>query len=72
VNETRYRPAGLGSDEVPAAIGALLAAKGIVPVDQGPEKVLVPPMPGLAVLVDDALFLGRQHLPLLRRYLRGS
>jgi hypothetical protein len=36
----------------------------------GPEQVIHPAMPGIAVLLGDELFIGRQHLPLITARLK--
>ena len=37
--------------------------------EQGPDQVLRPAMPGLVMLLDEELFIGRQHLPLIEQRL---
>lgn len=43
----------------------LMRRYGIRLQSSGPEPLLNRPMPGIAVQLDDELFIGRQHLPLL-------
>jgi hypothetical protein len=64
----RYGPPGMSPDDYPAQITALLNAAGLSLGDEGPEQVLRPAMPGIVVLLDDEIFIGRQHLPLIARH----
>jgi 2-hydroxychromene-2-carboxylate isomerase len=64
----RYGPPGMSPDVYPAQITALLNAAGLSLGDEGPEQVLRPAMPGIVVLLDDEIFIGRQHLPLIARH----
>ncbi|WP_439102765.1 DsbA family protein [Congregibacter sp.] len=71
-NERRYAvPA-----QTPASYGEvitdLLRAGGISLSDNGPEQLLRPAMPGVVVLLDDEIFIGRQHLPLIARKLGAT
>ena len=62
----RYGPAGMaaGSDCL-QAIAQYLQACHINLADRGPDQLLRPAMPGIVVLADEEVFIGRAHLPLL-------
>lgn len=64
----RYGPAGMSPGDYPARIAALLHAAGVSLDDDGPSQVVHPAMPGIVVLLDDEIFIGRQHLPLIARH----
>jgi 2-hydroxychromene-2-carboxylate isomerase len=64
----RYGPAGISPRDYPARIAALLHAAGVSLDDEGPSQVVNPAMPGIVVLLDDEIFIGRQHLPLIARH----
>jgi hypothetical protein len=38
----------------------------------GPDQIVRPALPGIAVLLDEELFIGRQHLPLLQARLSAQ
>ncbi len=64
-NARRYSPQGLSPDDYADAIASLLANNNIALSGSGPDQVVHTAMPGIAVLVGEELFIGRQHLPLL-------
>lgn len=82
-NLRRYSPASLLSVEasdseflglperIGEAIQAFLRKHHLHLETRPPADALDPPMPGVAVMLDDELFIGRQHLPLLERRLLG-
>ncbi|WOJ98088.1 DsbA family protein [Congregibacter brevis] len=65
----RYGVLGVAEDSYPEAIEALLNSLNIKLSPDVPEKLLRPAMPGVNVLLDDEIFIGRQHLPLLAKKL---
>lgn len=61
----RYAPQGVAHDEMAEAVGLELKRLGITLQSEGPADVTHPAMPGIVVKIDEELFIGRQHLPLL-------
>jgi 2-hydroxychromene-2-carboxylate isomerase len=61
----RYDSSGIASRDYAEAIEQYLQQSDISLADDGPEQLMQPAMPGMIVLMDDELFIGRQHLPLL-------
>jgi len=62
----RYAPESLGSSECESAIAETLKHMNIELQSGVPEQFARPALPGIAVLMDEELFIGRQHLPLLQ------
>lgn len=69
-NLERYNSTGSESGNYANAIAQLLQQNQITPKMEGPEQVVRPAMPGIVVLLDDELFIGRQHLPLITARLK--
>ncbi|MEH6637153.1 MAG: DsbA family protein, partial [Halioglobus sp.] len=65
LNLERYNSTEVASGSYTDAIDQLLQQNQISPKRDGPEQVIHPAMPGIVVLCDDELFIGRQHLPLI-------
>jgi 2-hydroxychromene-2-carboxylate isomerase len=65
LNLDRYNSTGTKSDNYTNAIELIMQQHNISPTMQGPEQVVRPAMPGVVALLDDELFIGRQHLPLI-------
>lgn len=65
----RYGVLGVAEDSYPEAIEVLLNSLNIQLSLDVPEKLQRPAMPGVNVLLDDEIFIGRQHLPLLAKKL---
>lgn len=65
LNLERYDTSDTASGNYSNAIDRLLQQNQISPGKDGPERVIHPAMPGVVVLCDDELFIGRQHLPLI-------
>jgi len=70
-NLDRYCSYESESESYKVAIDRLLQQHKISLQTNGPEQVTRPAMPGIVVLLDDELFIGRQHFPLLRKRLTG-
>jgi len=68
LNQSRYLPPGLPAEAVPAATEALLESRGIVLADGMPGRDMsARGYPGAPqFLLGDEIFVGRQHLPLIR------
>ncbi len=64
-NTRRYAPQATSLQDATAMIAKTLAEHGIRLADSGPDQVVHAAMPGIVVLAEDELFIGRQHLPLL-------
>jgi 2-hydroxychromene-2-carboxylate isomerase len=71
-NLERYNSSGVAPDGYRAAIAQLLQLHHITPKKVGPERVVRPAMPGIVALLDDELFIGRQHLPLISARLTAT
>ena len=69
-NLERYNSTGAEAGDYTNAIAQLLQQNQISPKKDGPEQVIRPAMPGIVVLWDDELFIGRQHLPLITAWLK--
>jgi 2-hydroxychromene-2-carboxylate isomerase len=69
-NLERYNSTGAKPGNYTNAIDQLLQQNKISPKVNGPEQVIRPAMPGVAVLLGDELFIGRQHLPLVTARLK--
>jgi 2-hydroxychromene-2-carboxylate isomerase len=65
LNLDRYNPAAAKSGNYSNAIDQFLQQNNISLRKNGPEQVIRPAMPGVVALLDDELFIGRQHLPLI-------
>jgi hypothetical protein len=67
----RYGPADVSSDDhdYGERIATLLHANNITLSEEGPEQVVHPAMAGIVILLGDELFIGRQHLALIARYI---
>ena len=61
----RYGPPGVDPESYSGMIDNLLCDLNISISTEGPEQVLRPAMPGIVMLLDDEIFIGRQHLPLV-------
>ena len=68
----RYNSTKTPSGNYTAVIDRLLQKNEISPTKDGPEQVIHPAMPGIVILCDDELFIGRQHLPLITARLSSS
>ncbi|EAQ97350.1 DsbA family protein [Congregibacter litoralis] len=68
-NERRYGVLDQGQTNYGDLISEMLRAAGIPLEAECPEQVLRPAMPGVVVLLDDEIFIGRQHLPLIAKKL---
>jgi 2-hydroxychromene-2-carboxylate isomerase len=64
-NLARYCAVEAQSESYSGAIDQLLKQHNISLQGVGPQQVIRPAAPGIVVLLDDELFIGRQHLPLL-------
>ena len=67
-NIRRYSPQGL-TGEMASAISRELERLNIRLETDGPKDITHPPMPGIVIKLDDELFIGRQHLPLISKLL---
>ncbi len=65
----RYGPSEIAPGDYAQAIEQRLLKSNIILADNGPDSLMRPAMPGVVVLLDDELFIGRQHLPLLAQRL---
>lgn len=68
--ERRYGVAGVAQD-YRAAVDEVLREQGIALSVDPPGPLHAPPMPGMAVLLGEELFVGRHHLPMLAARLGG-
>ncbi len=69
----RYTPPGLEPGDIAAALTEELKTHGITLAQEGPPETIRPALPGVIVKVDEELYIGRQHLPLLAIHLaQGS
>ncbi|MFK7828468.1 MAG: DsbA family protein [Congregibacter sp.] len=66
----RLSEASVG-DMASSRIGEFLRQHHLVLEDHMPGDSFDPPMSGVAVMLDDELFIGREHLPLIERRLRA-
>ncbi|WP_439107297.1 DsbA family protein [Congregibacter sp.] len=64
-NKRRYGVLDIQSDAYADAITDTLSSFDIHLSSEGPEQVTEPAMPGIVMLLDDEIFIGRQHLPLV-------
>lgn len=71
-NLERYNSTEAEPGDYMHAIAQLLQQNKISPKKDGPEQVIHPAMPGIVVLLDEELFIGRQHLPLITARLRNE
>lgn len=71
-NLRRYRPEGLQVSSFSPLIERLLLRHGIDLADAGDSPIRDPRAPGILVMLDDEPFIGRQHLPLVRRRLEHA
>lgn len=62
----RYAPESPTDSDFKTAIVETLKRMNIELHSGGPEQIARPALPGIAVLMDEELFIGRQHLPLIR------
>jgi 2-hydroxychromene-2-carboxylate isomerase len=69
-NEHRYHLATITN--IPDAIGELLHSAQISLQSDGPSQVVHPAMSGIAILWNDEILIGRQHLPLIKARLEKS
>ncbi|MEP6390613.1 MAG: DsbA family protein [Halioglobus sp.] len=60
----RYTPESLSAGHYQSAIDETLKRMNIELQSDGPEQLARPALPGIAVMLDEELFIGRQHLPL--------
>jgi len=72
LNLERYNSTKTAASNYASAIDRLLQQNQISAKRDGPEQVIHPAMPGVVVLFDDELFIGRQHLPLITTRLRAA
>lgn len=76
-NISRYEPDGASSDgsNSPSSyadrIADVIVAHNIEITDDGPDQLMRPAGPGIVMLLDDELFIGRQHLPLMELALKA-
>lgn len=76
----RYAPGEAKSEDIPAALTAALTAEltaelkthGLVLAQEGPAEVRNPALPGIVVKIDEELYIGRQHLPLIALHLASG
>jgi 2-hydroxychromene-2-carboxylate isomerase len=69
-NLQRYARAGVTDDQMSEAVSQELQKLHITLADTGPLDVIHPALPGVVVKIDESLFIGRQHLPLIATLLR--
>ena len=69
-NLERYCPQEIAHNSVSVAIENEMNRLGINIETEGPSDVTHPAMPGIVVKLNEELFIGRQHLPLLRALLQ--
>ena len=70
-NLRRYSPLGQAGDmtEIASAVSQELKRLNIHLEDNGPDDIRQPPMPGIVIKLDEEIFIGRQHLPLISKLL---
>jgi len=71
-NLERYNSTGTMPGNYANDIDQFLQQNHISPEMNGPEQVVRPAMPGIVVLLDDELFIGRQHMPLITARLKQA
>ena len=71
-DQRRYASESRAGDDCQRAIAETLKRMNIKLHTGGPEKIARPALPGIAVLLDDELFIGRQHLPLIHARLNAQ
>ena len=67
----RYAPESPADGDFKTAIAETLERMNIELQSGGPEQIARPALPGIAVLLDEELFIGRQHLPLIQTRLNA-
>ena len=68
----RYASESLASDDCQGAIVETLKRMNIELQSGGPEQIVRPALPGIAVMLDEEIFIGRQHLPLVEARLSAQ
>lgn len=64
-NLHRYGGGVVSNDELAKAVHKELEQRQITLADSGPSDVIHPALPGVVIKIDEDIFIGRQHLPLI-------
>lgn len=64
-NLQRYGNVNVSDDEIAEAVQQELHKMQITLAGSGPDDVIHPALPGIVIKIDDGIFIGRQHLPLI-------
>ncbi|MDG2336213.1 MAG: DsbA family protein [Myxococcota bacterium] len=68
----RYTPEELKNEDLREALAAALKTHGLVLGQEGPAEVRRSALPGIVVKIDEELYIGRQHLPLIALHLASG